>query len=70
MADIDCSDSLQYINDKEIVHLLEKQTLLDDFGEIGDRKIILHKAYKNVSITIFEGKHEMLPDVVLQTLNR
>jgi esterase/lipase len=70
LTDINCSDSLQYINDIEIVHLLEKQTPLNNYGQIGNRKIILKKEYKNVNITIFDGKHELLTDIVLQTLNK
>lgn len=70
LADIDCSDSTQFVNDKEIVHLLTRQTPLDSYGQIGNREIILKKEYKNVKITIFDGKHEILTDFVLQTLNK
>ncbi len=70
LADINCSDSTQYVNNGEIVHLLEKQTPLKNYGQIGNRKIIFKKDYKNVDITIFDGAHELLPDIVLQTLNK
>lgn len=35
------------------------------YGKISDRDILYAKAYKNVSITIFEGGHEILVDHVL-----
>lgn len=70
LADINCSDSSQFVSNKETVQLLEKQTLLGDYGQIGNRKIILRKEYGNISLTIFYGKHEVLTDVVLQTLNK
>lgn len=68
LTDINCSDSSQFVDDREIVQLLEKQTLLSDYGQIGNRKIILYKEYGNISLTIFDGKHEMLTDIVLNTL--
>ena len=70
LTDINCSDSSQYVNNSEIVHLLEKQTPLNNYGQIGNREIILKKEYKNVNITIFDGKHELLTDIALQTLNK
>jgi esterase/lipase len=70
LTDINCSDSSQYVNDSEIVHLLEKQTPLNNYGQIGNREIILKKEYKNISITIFDGKHELLTDIALQTLGK
>lgn len=70
LTDMNCPDSSLYVNDKEIVQLLEKQTPLGDYGQISNRKIMLKKEYKNVSLTIFDGKHEMLTDIVLNTLNQ
>lgn len=70
LADLNCADSSLFVSDNEIVQLMEKQTLSKDLGEIGNRKIILQKAYKNISLTIFDGKHEILTDVVLQTLDQ
>lgn len=35
---------------------------------IGDRKIIFERKFDNISIIIFEGKHEMLTDVALKLL--
>ena len=69
LADIDCYDTEKFVNDKEIIHLLTKQTPIGSYGQIGKRKIILKKECKNVKITIFDGEHEMMTDVVLQTLN-
>lgn len=34
-------------------------------GKLGDRDILYYKCYKNVSLTIFEGSHEILVDEVL-----
>ena len=70
LTDMSCLDSSQYVNAKEIVHLLEKQTPLDSYGQIGNREIILKKEYKNIKITIFDGKHEVLTDVLLETLSK
>lgn len=69
LADINCADSSQYVNAGEMVHLLEKQTPLSNYGQIGNRDIILKKEYKNVQITLFDGAHEMLTDIALQTLD-
>ena len=70
LTDINCSDSSQFVSDKEIIQLLENQKPLDNYGQIGNRKIILKKEYQNISLTIFDGKHEMLTDIVLQTLEK
>lgn len=35
---------------------------------IGSRRIIFQRSYKNISLTIFEGTHEMLTDVAINLL--
>jgi hypothetical protein len=41
---------------------------LSEFGTISGRKICLKKAVNNISLTIFEGNHEMLSEFALNEL--
>ena len=46
--------------------MLTKQTVQNKInGRIGERDILYYKEFKNVSLTIFEGGHEILVDAVL-----
>lgn len=49
-----------YISDSEKLKLLELRKPLGKFGSIGGRKIFLQKKIGNITMTIFEGGHEML----------
>lgn len=56
------------ISKDEIIWLLTARTSPPDFKynrKIGGRKIIYFKSYKNISITIFDGGHEILVDDIL-----
>lgn len=68
LSDMDCKVKEAYISDKEKVELMGNLRPVGKFGFIGKRQIFLKKEYKNVSIIIFEGGHEMLTDVVVGTL--
>ena len=57
------------ISVEEINDLMSMRTYPDKPGTfIGDRPIIFHRQLKNISITIFEGKHEMLTEVALKLI--
>ena len=57
------------IPDDVICKLVEDRTLPHSTGkEIGGRSIVYNKTFRNISMTIFEGTHEMLSDVALDLL--
>jgi len=57
------------IQDDVMLELLTMRSLPTLPGiAIGDRDVVYTKAFKNISITIFEGRHEMLSDVALNLL--
>ncbi len=60
------------ISKDEIIWLITARTSPPGFimnKKIEDRKIIYYKTYKNISITIFDGGHEILIDNILDNLN-
>lgn len=56
------------VQPEEILYLLEHRKPLKNMGVIGDRKICLQKEHNNISLIIFEGNHEMLPEVAFEIL--
>jgi len=55
------------VSDEDTIWMLTARTVPDQsFDKIGDRNIIYNKSYKNISITIFDGGHEILVDEVLK----
>lgn len=62
------NDPDKIVSAEEIVWLLEHRKPIKDVGEIGDRAICLQKNFKNISLVIFEGNHEMLPEVAWQSV--
>ena len=68
LTDMSVSDTLQYVSLSEKLNLLEKREALGDFGTIGNRKIFLRKKFENISLTIFEGNHEMMTEFALNDL--
>lgn len=57
----------QLIPENEILDLVSMRTypVLPN-KKIGDRKVIYERNYKNISLILFEGRHEMLSDVALE----
>jgi hypothetical protein len=68
MKEMPLADSLNYVNDIEKLNLLEYRKALGDFGKIADRKVFLKKKSGNLSLTLFEGNHEMLADYAFNEL--
>ena len=68
MKEMPLADSLNYVNDVEKLNLLEYRKALGDFGKIADRKVFLKKKSGNLSLTLFEGNHEMLADYAFNEL--
>ena len=62
--------SSKYISESDIKTMLETQKIdIESSGKmIGDREVLYQNASKNVSITIFEGTHEMLTNAALDLL--
>lgn len=56
------------VSDSEKLRLLEFRNPLGDFGSIADRRVFLKKESGNVSLTIFEGRHEMLTEYAFNDL--
>ena len=68
LTDLSISDTSKFISANEKLRLLEFRKPLGEFGNIADRKIFLKKNIENLSITIFEGEHEMLTEFALNEL--
>ncbi len=68
LTDLAESDSSNYVSNKEHLELLELRQPLGEYGTIASRKICLKKEAGNVSLTIFEGNHEMLTAYALEEL--
>lgn len=68
LTDMSVSDTSQYVSLSEKLNLLEKREPLGEFGTIASRKIFLRKEFENISLTIFEGNHEMLTEFALNEL--
>lgn len=62
------SDTLNKVSDFEKLNLLEFRKPLGEFGSIADRRVFLKKESGNVSLTIFEGNHEMLTEFAFNEL--
>lgn len=59
----------QLVSDREIIDLLSMRTNPQLPGDkIGNRAIIFKRSYKNISLILFEGNHEMLTDVAIDLL--
>lgn len=65
LRDCGATDSSQYVSASEKLSLLKQIPPAGTLGEMGGRKVYVEKHYKNVTLVIFEGGHEMLPDVAL-----
>lgn len=68
LSDIGICDSSSYVTDKEKLYLLEKRKSLKKYGKIGKRNIFLKKESKNISLTVFEGNHEILPEYAFESM--
>lgn len=68
LTDLAESDASKYVSDKQHLSLLEFRKPLGEYGNIADRKICLKKKAGNLSLTIFEGNHEMLTEYALDEL--
>ncbi|MFN8241620.1 MAG: GDSL-type esterase/lipase family protein [Bacteroidales bacterium] len=54
------------VSEKEIINLVTRRLnpVHKDAGTLFGREIYLHRQYKNISITIFNGGHEQLPQAL------
>lgn len=68
LADLSVSNKSIYVSQQEIAQLLKDRQPLGEFGTIGDRKICLKKQYGNLSLTVFDGVHEMLTEYALNEI--
>jgi hypothetical protein len=64
--DCGATDSSQYVIASERAALLRQIPPAGIGGEMGGRRVYMEKHYKNVTLVIFEGGHEMLPEVALR----
>lgn len=61
--------STQLVSDEDKIWLLTTRTSKEKVTEkIGDRNILFKKSYENISVTIFEGTHEILVDQVFNQM--
>ena len=68
LTDCGATDSSNFVTASEKASLLKQIPPAGVIGEIGGRKLYLEKHYKNVTLEIFEGGHEMLFDVAMKEL--
>jgi predicted peptidase len=69
LADLKIQDQSKYITTQERKYILEKRSFpVKSAQYIGNRKVFLERKTKNISITIFDGGHEILPDIALEVL--
>ena len=69
VSDLNCPDSSKLVSEMEKAMLMEKGPMLPQAKMLGDRKVVLHKSYQNVELILFEGRHELLANIVLETLD-
>jgi hypothetical protein len=59
----------QLISDDEIIDLLSMRSYPEKPDELlGERQVVFRRSYKNISLVLFEGRHEMLSEVALKLL--
>jgi pimeloyl-ACP methyl ester carboxylesterase len=68
LSDCGATDSSNFVTTSERSSLLKQIPPAGVIGDIGGRKLYLEKHYKNVTLMIFEGGHEMLFDTALKEL--
>lgn len=68
LTDLSVKDKTKFVSVQEKLDLLEFRKALGDYGQIGDRKVLLRKNSGSVMLTVFEGDHEMLPEYALDQL--
>ncbi len=68
LRDAGVADLTKLVDDQTTIRLQTRQKGEETGQFIGDREVHLYRNWKNVSLTIFEGSHEMLEDVALEIL--
>ncbi len=59
-----------FVSEKEMLNLVSMRTYPVNINKmIGIRKVIFERSYKNISLIIFEGGHEMIEEVALELLD-
>jgi len=68
LKDLSVQDRVNYVTASEKLKLLEFRKPLGNFGNIGGRKVYLKKEFKNLSLVLFEGGHEILTEFAFNQL--
>ena len=70
LTDFKVKDKSQYVSDEDAATLLKTQTFpaSNPPKMLGDRAILYQKSAKHIQLTVFEGTHEILYNVVLERL--
>ena len=65
-----CGEPSRFVSDSDILDLLVHRKLREprNFLEIGGRRIHYRNSWRNVSVTIFEGGHEMLSEAAMSRM--
>ena len=67
IEDLGATDDEAFIDDNTMLDLVGRRYVPRQTGAyIGDRPVLFQRAYQSVKLTIFEGGHEMLPEVALK----
>lgn len=67
VKDLGATDPKDLVHDEAINYLLKHRMPFGDYGKLGVRKVCLKKKYKNISLVVFDGNHEMLESVAFSS---
>ncbi len=72
LTDADEKDTSRYVSDEDAAVMLKTQTFspANSPKSIDNRAVLYQKLSKKVSLTIFEGTHEILKDAVLEAIDK
>ena len=70
LKDLKVTDQKYYVSDLEKAMLYNQSKPEGDFGSVGGREVFLRKEYKNITLIIFKGNHEMLPEFAFENLEK
>ncbi|MFZ1789931.1 MAG: prolyl oligopeptidase family serine peptidase [Saprospiraceae bacterium] len=71
LTDYEVKDSSLYVSAKDLDYMLKNRSFTDsNVLKLGDKKIHYQRKSGNISLTIFEGGHDMLSEVVFDSLNK
>jgi esterase/lipase len=68
LTDLKVKDSTKFVTQLEREHLRDTKISKNNLGKIGNRSVLLKKTFNDLSLTIFDGHHEILSAYALDNL--